>query len=187
MIIESTFIPGVKIIQPTKHEDDRGMFFEWFRSDLLKSHTGTSFDLAQANCSISKKDVIRGIHFAGSPPGQAKYVTCISGAIRDVVVDLRIGSPTFGKSDTFELSAENRKAIFIPSGIGHGFISLKDESIAVYLCDQKFNPDNEFAIHPLDSDLNLDWPVNVNPILSPKDAAAPSFNEVQELLPKFIS
>lgn len=178
MEIKDTSIPGVKMIITKTLDDNRGSFFELFRQDLLASEIGAEFKLAQANCSISNKGVIRGIHYAGFPPGQAKYVTCVQGRIQDVFVDLRPDSPKFGKWDSIELSAINHRAIYLPSGVGHAFMSLEDNSMAVYLCDEKYNPSNEFEINPFDSTLMINWNSEVKPILSEKDSRAPSFKEV---------
>jgi len=117
--------------------------------------------------------VLRGIHFAKNPPGQAKLVTCPSGEILDVVVDLRKDSETFGKWDSAMLNSKNRSMLFIPSGVGHAFMSLKDFSVVMYLCNEKYNPTNEFEINPLDPDLGINWPTNLAPILSQKDSNAP--------------
>lgn len=184
MQIEKLSIEGAFVFKPTKYTDDRGTFFEWFQDSTFLNNVGYEFKLAQANCSISNKGVVRGIHYADVPPGQAKYVTCFTGSVFDVLVDLRQGSPTFGKWISVKIDASDQKVVFIPSGVGHAFMALENNSTFVYLCDQRYNPKNEFDIHPLDPTLAIGWPKGIEPLLSPKDAAAPSFLEVQENLPK---
>ena len=130
--------------------------------------------MAQVNCSVSVRGAIRGIHFSDIPPGQAKYVTCISGAILDVVVDLRVGSPGYGRWAAVPLDAKSRRAVFIAEGLGHAFMTLSDEATAVYLCSTPYAPAREHGVHPLDPDIGIAWPEDVPPILSDKDAAAPS-------------
>ena len=173
------------LFEPKVFHDSRGSFFEWFQDSTFTTHNKFEFTLAQANCSISNKGVLRGIHFTASTPGQAKYVFCASGSVYDVVVDLRKGSPTFGKWNSVVLDSRKPSALYIPSGIGHAFMSLEDNSTFVYLCDQRYNPDNEYDINPLDPNLNINWPTELSPVMSPKDQAAPSFFEMQEHLPFF--
>ncbi|MEU8122630.1 dTDP-4-dehydrorhamnose 3,5-epimerase [Spirillospora sp. NPDC049024] len=179
-------IEGAYQFTPRVQWDDRGSFNEWFREDLLEQ-TGSSFRLAQANCSTSAKGVLRGMHFADVPPGQAKYVTCVRGAILDVVVDLRAGSPSFGRHEAVTLDSDNRSCVYIAEGLGHGFMALTDETMVLYLCSEPYTPHREHGVHPLDVDLGIQWPVNVPPVLSAKDAAAPSLAEVQKagLLPDY--
>jgi dTDP-4-dehydrorhamnose 3,5-epimerase len=178
-------IQGCWLFTPRSFTDDRGTFFEWFQDSTFGEHNESAFELAQANCSISNKGVIRGIHFANVPPGQVKYVTCLAGSVFDVVVDLRKGSPTFGKWNSVVLDSRKPSALYIPSGIGHAFMSLEDNSTFVYLCDQRYNPANEYDINPLDPTLNIIWPTELIPVMSPKDLAAPSFLEIQDQLPFF--
>jgi dTDP-4-dehydrorhamnose 3,5-epimerase len=180
-----TFELGIKgcwVFQPNVHSDARGAFYEWFQDSTFGFQTGSKFEIGQANVSNSNKGVVRGIHFANYPPGQAKYVTCVSGSVLDVVVDLRRDSGTFGKWDSVILDANEPKAVFIPSGIGHAFMALEDNSIFVYLCDQRYNPKNEYEINPMDSTININWPNGITPVLSEKDKAAPSLAEVFEIL-----
>ncbi len=117
---------------------------------------------------------MRGIHFSDVPPGQAKLVTCTSGAILDVMVDVRLGSPDFGRWIAVPLTAENRSAVFIEEGIGHGFAALSGEATVVYLCSTPFAPAREHGVHPFDPGIGIDWPAESGPVLSDKDAAAPS-------------
>ena len=185
MIVSKLNIDGPFILEPVIFGDERGAFFEWFQDSTFLTNVGHSFSLAQANCSISQKGVVRGIHYADIPPGQAKYVTCVSGSVLDVLVDLRIGSPTFGKWDSVHLEMNERKVVYLPSGIGHAFMALEDNTTVVYLCDQMYNPTNEHEIHPLDPTIVIKWPDGIEPLLSDKDAAAPSFESVKNRLPKY--
>lgn len=178
-------IPHTWIFTPKQFLDDRGTFFEWFQDTTFLENTGQNFSLAQANCSISQKGVVRGIHYADIPPGQAKYVTCVSGSVLDVLVDLRIGSPTFGKWESVHLEMKERKVVYLPSGVGHAFMALEDNTTVVYLCDQRYNPTNEHDIHPLDPTIGIEWPEGIEPLLSVKDAAAPSFESIKKSLPVY--
>ena len=183
MTVEHLKIPGAWVFTPKQFSDDRGTFFEWFQDSTFKEAAGTELVLAQANCSISKKGTLRGIHFADVPPGQRKYVTCFSGSAVDVLVDLRKGSPAFGKSVTISLNTIERKVVSIPNGVGHGFMALEDNTSVVYLCDQRYNPSGEREIFPLDPDLKIEWPIEHEALLSPKDKAAPRLSEIMDLLP----
>jgi dTDP-4-dehydrorhamnose 3,5-epimerase len=167
-----TAVPDAYVLTPTQHGDDRGVFLEWFRFEQLDA-VGHPFRLAQANASVSRSGVVRGIHYADVPPGQAKYITCVRGAVLDVVVDLRAGSPTFGAWDAVRLDDADRRVLYLPEGLGHGFCALEPDSTVVYLCNDVHRPDAEHGVHPLDPVLDIDWPVE-SPVLSPKDAAAPT-------------
>ncbi len=193
MIIEDTNIPGAFVVTPQQHGDDRGVFLEWFRSDRFVERTGHPFTIAQANCSVSSAGTLRGVHFAQVPPGQAKYVTCASGSILDVVVDIRVGSPTFGQCDAVVLDDRDRKAVYIAEGLGHAFLALTDGAVVNYLCSAPYAPGREHGVHPFDPALGIDWPTtgpdgNAFPLrLSPKDEQAPTLAEVAAagLLPTY--
>lgn len=178
-------IDGAVELTPKQFGDDRGTFLEWFSQNTFGEATGHALALAQANCSVSAKGVLRGIHYADVPPGQAKYVTCVAGSVLDVVVDLRVGSPTFGQWDSVLLDTIDRRAIYLAEGLGHAFLSLEDGSTVVYLCSTPYAPDREHEVHPLDPRIGIDWPLDGEPVLSPKDAAAPTLDEAlaQGLLP----
>jgi len=180
-------VPGAVVLTPRQHSDDRGMFCEWFRADLLAEATGRTLELAQANCSVSRQGVLRGVHFADVPPGQAKYVYCPHGALLDVVVDLRVGSPTFGQHETVLLDSDSYRAVYLSEGLGHAFCALEDNTVASYLCSTQYAPAIERTVNALDPVLGLPWPSDLAPILSERDAAAPSVAEAAEagLLPKF--
>lgn len=183
MSIISLSLPGAYIYAPKVFADSRGKFFEWFQFDVLKNELGNKFDVAQANCSVSEKNVIRGIHLALTPPGQAKFVTCFSGSVFDVLIDLRRNSDTFMKWESVILDSRDPKAIYIPSGFGHAFMSLEPNTTFVYLCDQKYNPKNEITINPFDKEISIEWPTSSSVILSERDKVAPDLPEVFHLLP----
>ena len=178
---------GVYQFDPVLRPDDRGVFLESFKANTFADAVGHTFDLAQMNISVSKGGTIRGVHFADVPPGQAKYVQCFAGSILDIVVDIRVGSPTFGDYDAVELSAESRTGLYIPEGFGHAFCAVSDSATVGYLCSEGYSPQREHGIHPLDADLALPWPATASPVLSAKDAAAPTFSQAREsgLLPNF--
>jgi dTDP-4-dehydrorhamnose 3,5-epimerase len=166
-------IEGGYEITPIQHGDARGSFLEWYRFDTLAAAVGHSLDLAQANISVSAEGVLRGIHFADVPPGQAKYVTCMAGAVLDVVVDLRLGSPTFGRWESVRLDDVDRRAVYLAEGLGHGFCALSGQATMAYLCSSTYQPQREHAVHPLDPELAIAWPAAA-PALSARDAAAPT-------------
>ena len=172
---------------PQQHPDDRGVFLESFKAGQFADAVGHRLDLEQANCSVSSRGTLRGVHFAQVPPGQAKYVTCVSGAGLDVVVDLRVGSPTFGQWDSVVLDATDRRAIYVAEGLGHAFLALSDGATLIYLCSEGYNPEREHGVHPLDPDIGIRCPDGVEPLLSPKDAAAPTLAEARDagLLPTY--
>ena len=173
------------VVDLAPHGDARGRFTEWYRADVLSTALGHGLSLAQANHSVSARGVLRGVHFALVPPGQAKYVYCPAGRVLDVVVDVRVGSPTFGVHDTVVLDGEHPRATYLAEGLGHAFVSLADASSVTYLVSTPYTPDREFGIHPLDPELALPWPADLEFELSAKDAAAPGLAEAREkgLLP----
>lgn len=183
--IFSLDISGCWVFKPRIHSDSRGSFFEWFQDSTFQNHVNEDFKLAQANCSISSKGVIRGIHFAKYPPGQSKYVTCFSGSVFDVLVDLRKGSPTFGKWISLVIDSRDPIAIYIPSGVGHAFMALEDQTTFAYLCDQRYNPENEFDLSPFDETIGIVWPPEIVPILSEKDQQAAKFEQLLAVFPNF--
>jgi dTDP-4-dehydrorhamnose 3,5-epimerase len=180
-------LPGAWLCTPQIHADRRGSFHEWFSKARIEAGVGHCIDVAQANCSVSKRGVIRGIHFGDVPPGQAKYVTCVNGAILDIVVDLREGSPEFGRWVTARLDAENKHTVYIEPGLGHGFVALSDEATVLYLSSSAYDPDREHGVHPFDPEIGIIWPEDIEPILSEKDAGAPSLAKAlaDGLLPEY--
>ena len=178
-------ISGAWEFTPRVFGDDRGAFLEWFKAAEFEQAAGHPFTIAQANHSISRRGVVRGIHFASVPPSQAKYVYCPKGAVLDVVIDIRVGSPTFGAVDSVRLDDVDRRAVYLSEGLGHAFMALEDDSLVTYLCSTGYNPSGEFGIHPMDADLNLPWPSDITPVLSEKDTAAPTLEQARDqgLLP----
>jgi dTDP-4-dehydrorhamnose 3,5-epimerase len=178
-------IAGAFEITPHKHRDDRGVFLEWFKADRFGASVGHPLELAQANCSVSTAGVVRGIHFSQVPPGQAKYVTCVAGAVMDVVVDLRVGSPTFGRWDSVVLDDVDRLATYLDIGLGHGFMALTEQATVVYLCSTPYAPTREHGVHPFDPAIGIAWPATgtdgqpLTHVLSTKDSGAPSLEQAR--------
>ena len=186
MQIRELSIPDSYEITPIQRADDRGLFFEWYRFDLMEEHVGHFLNLRQANTSVSRKGVVRGIHFADLPPGQAKYVTVTRGSVIDYVVDIRVGSPTFGQWDRVRLDTIDRRAIYLGEGLGHAFVALTDDATVSYLVSDTYNAPAEHGINPLDPEIGLVFPDEAGELLlSPKDTDAPSLAEARDdgLLP----
>jgi len=186
-------IDGAFVVTPKQHGDPRGLFAEVFKAPVFADAAGHEFTLKQANCSVSAAGTVRGIHYAEIPPSQAKYVMCPKGAILDIIVDIRVGSPTFGKWESVLIDDVDRRAVYLSEGLGHAFIALEDGTTVIYLCSEPYNPGREHGINPLDPTIAIDWPTvdrAGNPmeiLLSDKDTAAPSFAEAraQGLLPTY--
>ena len=179
-------IEGSWLFTPVLRPDDRGVFLESYKASVIEPTIGHAFSLKQMNISQSRSGTVRGVHFADVPPGQAKYVQCFAGRILDIVVDIRVGSPTFGQWDAVELNDQTRQGLYISEGLGHAFCALSDDVTVGYLCSEPYAPTREHGIHPLDPDLALPWPDGQS-VLSPKDAAAPTLAEALEtgLLPNY--
>jgi len=184
VLIEETKIQGAFAVTPQQHRDDRGVFLEWFRSDRFVETTGHRFTIAQANCSMSSAGTVRGIHFAQLPPSQAKYVTCPSGAILDVVVDIRVGSPTFGQSVMVELNDEEHRMFWVPPGFAHGFCALVDGTDVIYKCTDFYVPDDERGVLWNDPDLRIAWPATAGRV-SAKDARLLPLRAPRQDLPAY--
>jgi dTDP-4-dehydrorhamnose 3,5-epimerase len=184
--IRELSIPGSFEITPKKFADDRGFFFEWYRFDTLADALGHPLDLRQANTSVSRRGVVRGIHFADIPRGQAKYVTAPHGAVLDFVVDIRVGSPTFGQWDSVLLDDIDHRAIYLAEGLGHAFVALTDQATVSYLVSDVFTAPKEHGISPLDPAIGLVFPEAAGElVLSDKDRVAPSLEDAVQagLLP----
>jgi dTDP-4-dehydrorhamnose 3,5-epimerase len=180
MTVRPLTVPGAWEITPRLHPDDRGLFYEWFKDREFQSITHHRLDLRQVNCSVSAAGVLRGLHFAQVPPGQAKYVTCLRGSVFDVVVDIRVGSPTYGRWDAVVLDDRDRKTVYVAEGLGHGFLALQDDSVVVYLCSAEYNPEREHTICAIDPALDIDWPTTGGAIkMSDRDRDAPSLDQVR--------
>ncbi len=181
MEVRELSIPGAWEITPAIHRDSRGLLFEWLTDRGFSAFAGHRLDVRQANCSVSTAGVLRGLHFAQLPPSQAKYVTCVSGSVFDVVVDIRLGSPTFGRWDSVLLDDSEHRTIYISEGLAHGFLALQDYSTVIYLCSSEYNPQREHTICATDPALAIDWPLvgGADARLSDRDAAAPALDEVR--------
>lgn len=186
MSYQRTEIEGVYLFTPLVFEDARGHFFESFRQDKTLEETGFNFEVKQVNTSLSKRGVLRGIHFKKNPPGQAKFVSVSQGKILDLAIDLRQSSKTFGHWQAFELSQENNQSLMLGYGIGHAFLALEDNTKVSYLCDSVFEPEVEFGINPLTA--GIDWiglskDYSVEELyVSEKDEIAPSLVEAKDIL-----
>lgn len=188
MQIRELDIPDSYEITPVQHADDRGVFLEWYRFDRLSEVLGHPLRLAQANTSVSRRGTVRGVHFAELPPSQAKYVTATRGAVIDFIIDIRVGSPSFGQWDSVRLDDQDRRAVYVAEGLGHCFVALTDEATVSYLVSEPFAPGREHGITPLDPELGLDFGIPRDDLLlSPKDLAAPTLAEAQVrgLLPDY--
>ena len=173
-------ITGAFEFTPKSFPDHRGLFVAPFQGEVFAEATGHPLRVAQTNHSLSARNVIRGVHFADVPPGQAKYVYCPRGALLDVVVDLRTGSPTFGRWEAVRLDSTEFRAVYVAEGLGHAFAALTDDTVMSYLCSTPYNPAAEHGIDPLDPELALPWDeLDGEPILSEKDRDAPSLAEAR--------
>ena len=183
-------VPGSFEITPQQHRDDRGVFLEWYRFDALQDAVGHPLNLRQANLSVSARGSVRGIHFADLPGGQAKYVTAVHGAVLDFVVDIRVGSPTFGRWDSVLLDDTDRKAVYVAEGLGHAFVALTEGAAVSYLVSGVYSPEHEHGLNPLDPDIALVFPAEAGaPLLPAKDAAAPGLRDAEAsgLLPTWAA
>ncbi|HEY5877857.1 MAG TPA: dTDP-4-dehydrorhamnose 3,5-epimerase [Nakamurella sp.] len=187
MQVRELLVPGAFEFTPVQHGDPRGVFLEWFKVERLEEAVGHRLTLAQANLSVSRAGTLRGVHFSDVPPGQAKYVSCPRGAVLDFVVDIRVGSPTFGAVDVVRLDGEHRRAVYLGEGLGHAFLALEDDSTLTYLCSTGYSPGREHGVNPLDPALMLPLPDGIDFLLSDKDTAAPTLAQAAEqgLLPNW--
>ena len=191
MQVAELAVPGAWVFTPRQFPDPRGVFLEWFKASVFEQAVGHRLEVAQANHSASGRGTLRGVHFADVPPGQGKYVYCTRGAVLDVVVDVRVGSPTFGVRDAVRLDDVDRRGVYLSEGLGHAFLALTDDANVTYLCSTPYNPAGEHGVHPLDPALGLadlpGWPADLAPLLSDKDAAAPTLEQArtQGLLPSY--
>jgi len=179
-------ISGSWLIEFQKFEDSRGYFYESFKEEDFQKQIGRPLSIKQTNTSSSSKGSVRGIHYALVPPSQAKLVQCQRGSIKDYVIDIRGGSPTFGEFEEIELRENSPNAVFIEEGLAHAFVALENNTIVTYYVSEKFNPEREKGINPFDKTLNVKWP-DLELILSEKDKSAISLDEAksQGILPLF--
>ena len=180
MEIRKLGIVGALEFSSQVFSDERGSFREWINLQKIKLEMDFSFSVIQGNISNSKLGVIRGVHFSNSTRGQDKFVTCISGKIIDVLVDLRIGSPTYLVKEYIELDPSNGKSVYIPTGVGHGFLSKEDNTAVCYLLTSEYDPLTEQTIHPFDDELGINWDTKKS-ILSLRDKTARSLAQARAL------
>jgi len=182
----SLSINGSWKIDFQRFDDNRGYFYESFKDEDFKSQIGRNFSIKQTNTSSSSKGSVRGIHYALVPPSQAKLVQCQRGSIKDYVIDIRVGSPTFGQFEEIELNENSASAVFIEEGLAHAFVALENQTVVTYYVTEKYNPDREKGINPFDKTLNVKWP-EMELVLSDKDKQAITLEDAknQGLLPSF--
>ncbi|MGV9297604.1 MULTISPECIES: dTDP-4-dehydrorhamnose 3,5-epimerase family protein [Amycolatopsis] len=187
MVITDGGLPGVLHVLPEKKTDARGSFFESLRVGRISAAAGHRFSIAQVNYSVSARGTLRGLHGVALRPGQSKFVSCVRGALQDIVVDLRVGSPTFGEHTSSVLDAESGRGVYVAEGLFHGFVALADDTCISYLCSTSYVPGTQIDIDPLDPGLKLPWRLETEPTLSEKDAAAPSVAQARRagLLPRY--
>jgi len=179
-------LPGVYLLESPVWGDERGFFREWFQSpDLLTA--GLDFSAHQANLSTSTRNVVRGLHYSLAPQGQAKVVTCVFGELHDVIVDIRVGSPAFGRLEVVHLAAGEERSVYVPAGVAHGFCVTSELGALTYLLSSPFNAAFELEIDPFDAEIDVPWTIDGEAIVSPKDAAAPSLRERRDAqeLPRY--
>jgi dTDP-4-dehydrorhamnose 3,5-epimerase len=174
-------IPGLFVLESPVWSDDRGSFREWFKDEDFKE-AGVAFHAQQANLSVSKKNVVRGLHYSMAPQGQAKVVTCAHGELDDVIVDIRIGSPAFGRHEVVHLAAGEERSVYVPVGVAHGFCVTSEFGALTYLLSSGFNAALELEINPFDEEINVAWPIDGDAVVSPKDASAPSLRERRDAM-----
>lgn len=181
-------VEGAIEFTPRAFSDDRGVFATPFQQSVFETAKGAPFfPVAQSNHSVSRRGVVRGIHYTGAPPGAAKYVYCASGRSLDIVVDIRTGSPTYGHWDAVLLDPEELRAVYLPVGVGHAFVALTDHTVMSYLTSTPYVADNELALSPLDPALGLPIPEDIEPLLSERDTRALTLEEAaaRGLLPSY--
>ena len=187
MQVRELAIAGAYEFTPDIHADERGVFVAPYQEAVFTAATGHPFSAAQLNYSRSARGVIRGLHFTRMPPGQSKYVYCAGGHALDVMLDTRVGSPTFGQWDSVELGNGSFRAVYFPLGVAHSFVALRDDTVMAYMVSSGYVAERELAINPLDEALALPWPKDITPILSPRDRVAPTLAEALAagLLPRY--
>lgn len=182
MQIRELTIPGAWEFTPVQHGDARGVFLESYRADVLEATVGHALDLRQVNQSVSSRGVARGIHYALVPPSQAKYVSAVRGAFIDFIIDIRVGSPTFGLWDSVLIDDVDRRAVYLSEGLGHAIVALEDRSTVNYLVSAHYAPDREKGLSILDPTVGLHLPDDIGePTLSEKDTSAPTLEQAAEL------
>jgi epimerase EvaD len=187
MQVRELAIAGAFEFTPDIHSDPRGLFVAPYQEAVFVAAVGHSFSPAQLNYSRSARGVIRGQHYTQTPPGNCKYVYCAEGHALDIMLDTRVGSPTFGWWDSVELGNGSFRAVYFPMGVAHSFAALQDDTVMAYMVSSGYVDEQELAIHPLDEALGLPWPKDITPVLSPRDRAAPTLAEAcaAGLLPRY--
>lgn len=180
-------LPNAHLVSPVRHTDRRGFFYEAFRSDTVSGAIGYPFRVRQFHCSVSRRGTIRGIHGTLLPPGQEKLVTCVRGEIMDVAVDLRLGSPTFGRYEMIRQAAGNGVSLYLADGFGHAFLALTDDACVTFLCSEEYRHGTMVHVDALDPDIGIPWNVTGQPVMSVKDAGAPTLARAADmgLLPTY--
>ncbi|MFI2200287.1 dTDP-4-dehydrorhamnose 3,5-epimerase family protein [Streptomyces sp. NPDC020192] len=181
-------VQGALEFTPRVFPDDRGTFLSPFQQQAFtEAHGGPLFPVAQTNHSVSRRGVVRGIHFTATPPGTAKYVYCARGTALDIVVDIRVGSPTYGRWDSVLMDQRDHRAMYFPVGVGHAFVALEDDTVMAYMLSESYVPENELALSVLDAALGLPLAGDTEPVLSERDHAAPTLAEARGrgLLPDY--
>ncbi|WP_037347903.1 dTDP-4-dehydrorhamnose 3,5-epimerase family protein [Sciscionella sediminilitoris] len=178
MNITETSLPDVFRIHPHHVPDRRGTFHEAFRIDALSEAIGRKFEVQQVNFSVSRRNTLRGIHGSIKPYCQAKIVTCVRGAVLDAVVDLRIGSPTFGQFEVTYQDAASGITVYLAEGLGHGFLALTDDTCINYVCNAEYVHGSQIAVNPFDPEVGIPWDLDEEPTRSDRDAVAPPLAEV---------
>ena len=176
MTITALSLPGAFLLTSPVHADARGWFREWFQRAPF-ADAGFTFDVQQANVSFSVRNVVRGLHYSLAPEGQAKVVTCVAGTLNEIIVDVRVGSPTFGKYEQLSLSGDDGRAVLVPVGVAHGFSVMSEFAVMTYLLSSPFAPALELEINPFDPALAVPWELVGPAVISPKDADAPTLDE----------
>jgi dTDP-4-dehydrorhamnose 3,5-epimerase len=169
-------IPGLFVLESPVWSDERGTFREWFKDEDFEE-AGLEFHAQQANLSVSKKNVVRGLHYSVAPKGQAKVVTCAHGELDDVIVDIRVGSPAYGRYEIVHLASDEERSVYVPAGVAHGFCVTSELGALAYLLSSPFNAAFELEINPFDEEINVPWTFDGVAVVSPKDVGAPSLRE----------
>ncbi|WP_432744290.1 dTDP-4-dehydrorhamnose 3,5-epimerase family protein [Streptomyces sp. JH002] len=188
MKAEELAVEGALVFTPQVFPDQRGLFVSPYQQEAFtQAHGAPLFRVAQTNHSRSRRGVVRGVHYTLTPPGTAKYVYCAAGEAIDIVVDIRVGSPTFGRWDAVRVNPREFRAVYFPVGVGHAFIALADDTVMSYMLAAPYVAEYELGLSVLDTELGLPIPRDIEPILSERDAAAPTLAEAAEagLLPRY--
>ncbi|MFI9841231.1 dTDP-4-dehydrorhamnose 3,5-epimerase family protein [Nonomuraea sp. NPDC051941] len=183
-------VEGAFEFTPKVFPDDRGSFVSPHQHRAFVEAVGRPlFPVTQTNVSTSRRGVLRGVHYTLTPPGTAKYTCCVRGKAIDIVVDIRVGSPTYGRWDSSVLNGVSYRSLYLPVGVGHAFVALEDETMMTYLLSEPYEPDHELAVDPLDPALGLPIPADIEPIMSQRDLAAPTLAEAAAagLLPDYAT